>query len=108
MPAVADQPDQPIAIPLRRGSFVVGVSCAIAAVPLFLRMTMSGSSQLNAAPSSILRHQERGPPHDRYYPAPLRNLSLFGQGPARPRTQRPSLGIGCNSSHHAKTQPDVA
>src|ERR1700733_12726579 len=45
-------------------------------------------------------------PHDRYDPAPLRNLSLCGEGPAWPRTQGPGLGIGRNSGNHAQTRPD--
>src|ERR1700736_4627108 len=108
MPAVADQPDQPIAIPSGTGHFAVGASCAIAAVPLFLRMTMSGSSQLNAAPSSILRHHERGPPHDRYYPAPLRDLSLFGESSDWSWSQGPGMGIGGDPRDYAKTRPDGA
>src|SRR5262245_36734475 len=45
---------------------------------------------------------------DRYHPASLRNLSLFGESSARSWSEGPGLGIGGNPRHHAKTRPDGA
>src|SRR5476649_1519315 len=46
--------------------------------------------------------------NDRYHPASLRDLSLFGESSARPWSEGPGLGIGGNPRHHAKTRPDGA
>src|SRR5215472_15324912 len=50
----------------------------------------------------------KAPSHDRHHLAPLRHLSLFGESPARSWPQRPRLGVGRASSHHAKAQFDRA
>src|SRR5882724_11000626 len=51
---------------------------------------------------------KRGRFDDRYHPAPLRDLSLFGESSGWSWSQGPGLEISGDSSDYAKTRPDGA
>src|SRR5258707_1085968 len=59
-----------------------------------------------SAPAPFLTDQNEGRLDDRYHPASLRDLSLFGESSARSWSEGLGLGIGGNPCHHAKTRPD--
>jgi len=65
MPAVADQLDQPIAIPSGAGQFVVGASCAIAAVTIaagwLVVVRLGVTTRLSAPDLTALRFAIGGP-----------------------------------------------
>src|SRR5271166_4747510 len=61
-----------------------------------------------SALAQYLTDQNEGRRDDRYHPASLRDLSLFGESSARSWSEGLGLGIGGNPCHHAKTRPDGA
>src|SRR4051812_36212737 len=56
--------------------------------------------------TDMMKSEERL--NDRYHPAPLRDLSFFGESSARAWSQAFGLGIGGSPPDHAKTGPDGA
>src|SRR6202023_3108915 len=51
---------------------------------------------------------KRGRVDDRYHPAPLRDLSLFGESSDWSWSQGPGMEIGGDPRDYAKTRPDGA
>src|SRR5205085_3084076 len=61
-----------------------------------------------SALAQVFTDQNEGHLDDRYHPASLRDLSLFGESSARSWSEGLGLGIGGNPRHHAKARPDGA
>src|SRR3954463_1286145 len=78
--------------------------------PFYTWLSDAASKRRSATSGSVCvtEFQEEGRLDDRYHPASLRDLSLFGESSARSGSEGLGLGIGGNPRHHAKTRPDGA